>query len=59
MDNTSIQICNLLRSEKKQNELYIGCTEYSWEYSVLNYTADCTEALPLTLMDKTICVWVT
>ena len=55
MDNTSIQICNLLRSEKKQNELYIGCTEYSWEYSVLNYTADCTEALPLTLMDKTIC----
>ncbi len=55
MDNTNIQICNLLRSEKKQNELYIGCTEYAWEYSVLNYTADCTEALPLTLMDKTLC----
>lgn len=55
MDNTSIQICNLLRSEKKQNELYLGCTEYSWEYSVLNYTADCTEALPLSLMDKTLC----
>ena len=55
MDKNSIQICNLLRSEKKRSELYLGCTTYYWEYSVVGYTADCTEALPLTLMDKTIC----
>lgn len=55
MDKTSIQICNLLREEKKQCELYLGYTQYYWEYMVIPYTADCTEALPLTLMDKTIC----
>ena len=55
MDNDSIQICNLLRSGKKQSELYIGCVPYFWEYMAVNYTADCTEALPLTLLDKTIC----
>ncbi|MBR1436485.1 MAG: hypothetical protein IJ584_15405 [Bacteroidales bacterium] len=55
MDKNSIQICNLLRSEKKHSELYLGCTTYYWDYSIVGYTADCTEALPLTLMDKTIC----
>lgn len=55
MDKTSIHICNLLRDEKKQGELFIGCTQYDWDYMVIPYTADCTEALPLTLMDKTIC----
>ena len=55
MDNNSIQICNLLRSVKKQSELYIGCVPYKWDYMAVHYTADCTEALPLTLLDKTIC----
>lgn len=55
MDNNSIQICNLLRSGKKQSELYIGCVPFSWDYMTVNYTADCTEALPLTLLDRTIC----
>lgn len=55
MDKTSIHICNLLRDEKKQSELFIGSTQYYWDYMLIPYTADCTEALPLTLMDKTIC----
>ena len=55
MDKTSIHICNLLQNEKKQSELFIGSTQYDWDYMVIRYTADCTEALPLTLMDKTIC----
>ena len=55
MNNTSLQICNLLRKEKRQSELYVGFTKYNWEYMIVPFTADCTEALPLTLMDKTIC----
>lgn len=55
MDSTSIKICNLLRDVKKQSELYIGHTQYNWDYMVISYSADCTEALPLSLMDKTIC----
>ena len=55
MDKTSIHICNLLQNEKKQSELFIGSTQYNWEYMVIRYTSDCTDALPLTLMDKTIC----
>lgn len=55
MNNDSIHICNLLRREKRQSELYIGYTPYYWEYMVVQFSADCTEALPLTLLDKTIC----
>lgn len=55
MDKTSIHIYNLLREAKKQSELFIGSAQYYWDYMVIPYTADCTEALPLTLMDKTIC----
>ena len=43
------------RLSKKQAELYIGCTQLDWEYIVVPYMADCTEALPLTIMDKVIC----
>ena len=43
------------RLSKKQSELYIGCTSLDWEYIEVPYTADCTVALPLSLMDKVIC----
>ena len=55
MNNDSIQICNLLRKERRQSELYLGYITYYWEYLVAQFKADCTEALPLTLLDKTIC----
>lgn len=43
------------RLGKKQTELYIGCTQLEWDYIEVPYKADCTEALPLTIMDKVIC----
>ena len=55
MDNTSMQIYTLLGKEKKLSELYLGHLSYTWEYMTAEYAADCTEALPLTLLDKTIC----
>ena len=51
----NIDICNLLRSKKKQTELYIGSISRDWEYLVAHFTADCTEAQPLSIFDKTIC----
>ena len=51
----SISICKLLRNKKKQTELYIGSIPYNWEFLVARFTADCTEALPLSIFDKTIC----
>lgn len=55
MDNNSLHIFDLLRSKKTPGELFLGCFNYTWEYMKVSYTADCTEALPLTLLDKTIC----
>ena len=55
MNSNSIHVCNLLRKEKHQSELYLGNISYTWEYLISSYTADCTEALPLTLLDKAIC----
>ena len=55
MNSTSIHICDLLRGEKHQSELYLGCTNFNWEYLTTGYKADCTEALPLTLLEKAIC----
>ena len=51
----SINLCKLLGKEKKQTELYIGSVPYNWQYLVAGFTADCTEALPLSIFDKTIC----
>ena len=48
-------ICNLIRKVKTPNELFIGATTYNWTYMIASYTADCTEALPLSIFDKTIC----
>ena len=53
--SNSATICNLLRKEKRQSELYIGTVPYNWEYMTVSFQADCTEALPLSLLDKTIC----
>lgn len=53
--NNSINISRLLGKEKKQTELYIGSVPYNWEYLVAGFTADCTEGLPLSIFDKTIC----
>lgn len=51
----NISICKLLRNKKKQTELYIGSIPYNWEFLVAHFTADCTEAMPLSIFDKTIC----
>ena len=51
----SASISDLIRKVKTPKELFIGETTYNWEYMIASYTADCTEALPLSIFDKTIC----
>ena len=55
MDKFSIEICKLLRKEKRQSEIYLGHFPFQWDFVVGYFAADCTEAMPLTLFDKTIC----
>lgn len=55
MDNNSIHIYNILKNEKRQSEIYLGVVTMEWEYYKVKYQADCMEAVPLTLLEKTIC----
>ena len=46
---------SIVKFEKKISEIYLGYSEFYWEYSIANYSATCTEAIDFTLFDKTIC----
>ena len=55
MDRYSIDYYNRIVDKMELSEIYLGYQMYSWKFSQVNYTADCTEGLPLTMFDKVIC----
>ena len=46
---------NKFSKSKKVSELYLGTLDVNWEFAKIGYTAICTEALPLTFLEKMVC----
>jgi hypothetical protein len=55
MNNIDFEIYKLIQQEKKLTEIYLGSVPFSWEYAIVDYKADCTEAISFTPFDKVIC----
>ncbi|KAA6341078.1 hypothetical protein EZS27_011087 [termite gut metagenome] len=55
MNKIDFEIFKSTQQEKKLTEIYLGSIPISWEYAVVDYEADCTEAIPFTPFDKIIC----
>lgn len=51
---TNSLIYNAVCQHKKLTEIYMGYISYPWQYAIVDYMADRTEAMPLTLFDKVI-----
>ena len=49
-----IEIYNAFYQQKSITEKYLGYYPIDWNYSLLTYTADCTESIPFDLFDKVI-----
>lgn len=46
---------NKFSKDKKVSELFLGALNVNWEFAKIGYTATCTEALPLTFLEKMVC----
>ncbi len=46
---------NKFSKNKKVSELFLGTLNVNWEFAKIGYTATCTEALPLTFLEKMVC----
>ena len=53
MDN--IKNYNTILKDKKVSELFLGTLAVNWEFAKIGYKAICTEALPLTFLEKMVC----
>lgn len=51
----NIQAYNTIAKSKKISELFLGTIDVNWDFAKIGYTAVCTEALPLTFMEKMVC----
>lgn len=51
----NISAYNTVCKNKKVSELFLGTIEVNWEFLKVNYVATCTEAVPLTFLEKMIC----
>lgn len=51
----NIQAYNTIVKSKKVSELFLGTIDINWDFAKIGYTAVCTEALPLTFMEKMVC----
>ena len=51
----NIKEYNIVSKDKKVSELFLGTLDVNWEFALINYTATCTEALPLTFLEKMVC----
>lgn len=51
----NIQAYNTIAKNKKVSELFLGTLEVNWDFAKIGYTAVCTEALPLTFIEKMVC----
>ena len=51
----NISAYNTICRNKKVSELFLGTIEVDWKFLKVNYVATCTEAVPLTFLEKMIC----
>ena len=51
----NISAYNTVCKNKKVSELFLGTIEVKWKFLKVNYVATCTEAVPLTFLEKMIC----
>ena len=51
----NIQAYNTIAKSKKVSELFLGTLDINWDFAKIGYTAVCTEALPLTFIEKMVC----
>ena len=51
----NIQAYNAIAKSKKVSELFLGTFDINWDFAKIGYTAVCTEALPLTVMERMVC----
>ena len=51
----NINSYNIIAKNKKVSELFLGTLDIKWNFAKIGYTAVCTEALPLTFMEKMVC----
>lgn len=51
----NIQTYNTIAKSKKVSELFLGTIDVNWDFAKIGYSAVCTEALPLTFMEKMVC----
>lgn len=55
MTMNNIKGYNTIAKNKKVSELFLGTLEVYWDFAKIGYIAVCTEALPLTFMEKMVC----
>jgi rRNA-processing protein FCF1 len=55
VNSIDFDIYKSVQQEKKLTEIYVGSTSFLWTFAIVNYTADCTEAIPFTPFDRVIC----
>ena len=55
MNSIDFEIYKSIQQEKKLTEIYLGSVVIPWTYAIVDYSADCTEAIPFTPFDKVIC----
>ena len=51
----NIQGYNKVAKAKKVSDLFLGTLYVNWEFAKIGYSATCTEALPLTFLEKMVC----
>ena len=51
----NMQAYNAIAKSKKVSELFLGTFDINWDFAKIRYTAVCTEALPLTVMERMVC----
>ena len=54
MDKTNIDVFKALKDSKLPTEYYLGYVNFDWQFSVVDYTADCVEYLPFNVFDSAI-----
>lgn len=46
---------NIIAKDKKVSDLFLGILDINWKFAKIGYNAICTEALPLTFLEKMVC----
>ncbi len=55
MTNLDSQIYNAVRTTLIPSEQYLGRMEWAWTFCIVHYTAESTESVEFSLLDKVIC----